>query len=317
MSVSLISLGAAVQSVIVPDKAGKLEDVVLGFDDPAGYLADASYLGVVCGRYANRIHNSVFEIDGKTYQVNKNEGANCLHGGISGFNKKIWKVLEQSDGKENAVSFTYVSDNMEEGFPGILDTRVTYQVEEDNTLSIIYEAVTSQPTYLNLTNHSYFNLTGARRDIMNHELLMHASKMTENDSANIPTGKILPVRGTAWDFTGFKKLGRDAAAAGGGYDHNFILDKKEGNTAMAVLQDPDSGRRLECITSEPAIQLYTANHFNGSQSGKKGIKYNKHFGICLEAQHYPDSMHHPHFPQTLLLPGQVYRQTTIYRFTTI
>jgi aldose 1-epimerase len=316
-SVSLISLGAAVQSVITPDKNGKLEDVVLGFDDPAGYLADSSYIGVICGRFANRIHNSSFEIDGKQYQVGKNEGPNCLHGGISGFNKKVWKVLEHEEGQMNAVSFSYVSVDMEEGFPGTLEAKVTYKVGNDNSLSIVYEASTSQPTYINLTNHSYFNLSGARRDILDHELMIHANQITENDRANIPTGKILSVAGTAWDFTRLKRIGMHAAEAGEGYDHNFILDKKQKDTVMAIVQDPESGRKLECITSEPAIQLYTANHFNGSQSGKRGIRYNKHYGVCLEAQHYPDSMHHPQFPQTLLLPGQLYQQSTIYRFSTI
>jgi aldose 1-epimerase len=314
--VSLLNYGAAIQSLLFRDRNGKLDDLVLGFDTIEGYTSDNSYIGAICGRVANRIRNASFFINGVRYIVASNEGLNCLHGGNEGFNRKIWDVEFEKSNGDTSVTFSYTSPSGEEGFPGTLHTKITYSLTEDNELRLNYLAQTDQPTYLNLTNHVYFNLGGAKSPILNHELRINSGQITENDPANLPTGKILDIANTAWDFNSFKTVGRDDTNFGKGYDHNFILSLNSLKQPAAILRDSDTGRMVECYTSEPAIQLYTSNHFDGSQIGKNGTAYQKHYGLCLEAQHYPDSMNQPHFPNTLLLPGQVYTQTTVYHFLT-
>jgi len=317
-SVTIMNYGATVTGIHVPDVRGHLDDIVLGFDSLEGYLGDQPYMGCICGRVANRIAGASFTLDNKTYALAANTGKNTLHGGISGFDKKVWQAEEFVDTDEAGVKMHYLSPDGEEGFPGNLDVTVKYIYTAANELKIIYRAVTDRPTYLNLTNHSYFNLTGCREDVINHELMINADRITELSPELIPTGKFLEVEGTAFDFTKSKSIGTDAAAAGNGYDQNFVLNKeKDGLTLAATVYEQVTGRVMEVFTTEPGIQLYTANYLDGKLIGKNGLPYRKHYGLCLETQHFPDAIHHPGFPSCVLRPGEIYQQETIYRFKTI
>lgn len=309
--IEVLNFGIAIRSVVVPDRNGNLTDVVLGFDTPEEYAQDQSYIGVVCGRYANRIANALFRIGNQQFLVSANSGKHCLHGGYKGFNKKIWEALPES-GKE-AVLFKYFSPDGEEGFPGNLLVSVHIEVTLRNEIILKYTAETDKPTVINLTNHSYFNLTGAKKDITNHLLWIDASSITETDDELIPTGNILHVENSEYDFRKPVEVKRPGIAFKG-YDNNFILNHPGLVNPSAIVISRETGLAVEMKTTEPAVQVYTANHFDGSQSGKKNIRYNRFWGICLEAQHYPDSPNHPDFPSTLLEPGQKFDQTTIYRF---
>ena len=316
--VKITNYGATVTEVVVPDVRGHLDDIVLGFSTLEDYLGEQPYMGCVCGRVANRVAGASFTLDKKEYTLAANAGNNCLHGGISGFDKKVWHAEEFVDADEAGVRLHYISPDGEEGFPGKLDLTVKYIFTAANELKIVYKATTDRPTYLNLTNHSYFNLTGCREDVINHELMLNADQITEVTADLIPTGKFLEVGGTAFDFTKSKSIGTDAAAAGNGYDQNFVLNKEaEGLTLAATVYEQVTGRVMEVFTTEPGVQLYTANYLDGTLKGKKGILYRKHFGLCLETQHFPDAIHHPHFPSSVLRPGELYSQETIYRFKTI
>lgn len=317
--VSIISYGGTIQSLRVPDKDGKLGDVVFGFDSIDGYLGEHPYFGALVGRYANRIAKGEFSLDGKRYVLAKNNGPNALHGGIQGFNRVVWQV-EALPGENLALRLRYVSADGEEGYPGRLTATVTYTLKPDNALQIDYLATTDAPTVANLTNHAYFNLRGSG-GILGHELQILASRFTPVDATLIPTGELRPVRGTPFDFLTPHTIGEriddknEQIEMGKGYDHNFVFDAARGELAKAVeVYEPESGRTMEVWTTEPGVQFYTGNMLTGSISGKDGRKYDRRTGFCLETQHFPDSPNQPTFPSTVLKPGEERRSTTIYKF---
>ncbi len=308
----IITYGATLTAVEVPDKAGKKANVVLGFDNLGDYESKSPYFGATVGRCANRIADAKFVLDGKTYVLDANNGPNTLHGGLKGFDKRVWKIIELTDG---AVTFALESKDMEEGFPGNLSVTVKYALNAKQELKITYAAETDKATPVNLTNHAYFNLAGAGNgNILDHRLIMHCERYTPVNATLIPTGEIAPVAGTAFDFTDWHKIGERIEAAGG-YDHNFVINRKaDGLVSAAEAQDSASGRSLEILTTEPGVQFYSGNFLDGTISGTGGI-YKKHFGFTFEAQHYPDSVHQPEFPSIILRPGQKYSQVTVYKFS--
>lgn len=321
MEAVITNYGGILMSLKVPGRAGKLEDVVLGFDKPEDYIThkDHPYFGALVGRYGNRIGKAQFQIDGKTYKLAANNGPNSLHGGIVGFDKKFWTGRQNG----NVLTLDTVSKDMEEGFPGELRVRVTYTLTDQNALRIDYSATTNKPTVVNLTNHTYFNLGGtATKHVMGHVVTLKASKFTPVDKNLIPTGELKPVAGTPFDFTKATPLGShieepdEQLKFGGGYDHNFVFDKGITATPQLVAEvfDPPSGRLMDVLTTEPGVQMYTANFLNGSITGKGGLKYEKRHALCLETQHFPDSPNKPAFPSTMLRPGDTYKSTTIYQF---
>ena len=311
----ITNYGTIITELHVPDRVGNLGDVVLGFDNLDQYLKVHPYFGCTVGRVANRIAKAQFTLDGHTYKLAVNNGPNHLHGGIKGFDKMVWKADPQPGA---AVKFSYSSPDGEEGYPGKLDVTVTIALTDANELKIDYAAITDKPTPVNLTNHSYFNLAGAG-DILNHELTLMAEYHTPSDANSIPTGEIKSVKGTPMDFTipkpigsRFSQIKREPV----GYDNNFVLNSGGKKLALAArVYEPQSGRVLELQTTEPGVQLYTANYLDGSLIGKGGTVYRQHCGFCLETQHYPDSVNKPKFPPIILRPGQTYRQTTVHKFT--
>ena len=315
----VMTWGATLVSMHTPDRHGALADITLGFDSLEGYLGAHPFFGSIAGRYANRIAKGKFTLDGKEYTLAVNNGANHLHGGIKGFDKKNWSAKIAPDAK--SVSLSALSRAGEEGYPGTLQTTVTYMLTEKNELRIAYEAKTDQPTVLNLTNHAYWNLAGAGEgDILGHELTLHAGRFTPVDDGSIPTGKIEPVAGGPMDFTMAKPIGRDFAQVPGkpgGYDHNFVIDanKPLALSPTAELHDPTSGRVMKVSTTEPGVQFYTGNYLDGTITGKGGKVYKKNFGVCLETQHFPDSPNQPAFPSTVLRPGEIFSSTTVYEFS--
>ncbi len=316
MTVKIITYGAIVAEIHVPDRDGKKADVVLGFETLEGYLGSHPYFGATVGRVANRIAKGTFTLDGKTYKLAVNNGPNSLHGGLKGFDKAVWNVAEASG---RSVKLTYLSKDGEEGYPGNLSVAVTYTLTPDNALQIDGSATTDAPTPVNLTNHSYFNLAGpASGKILDHELRLFADDYTPGDDGFIPTGEIRSVKGTPLDFTSPTPIGsRIDRIPGepGGYDHNFVLSDRDSLKQAAVVRDPKSGRVLEVSTTEPGLQFYTGNFLDGTIAGKDGVVYGKQQAFCLEAQHFPDSVHHDKFPSMILRPGSPYVQTTSYRFS--
>jgi aldose 1-epimerase len=315
----VMTYGALLTHLEVPDKHGNLADVVLGFDDLEPYLDGHPHFGCTTGRVANRIARGKFTLDSKEYTLAINNGPNHLHGGNLGIDKRIWTATEVEDKAGPSVRFTYRSPNGEEGYPGNLDIEVTYTLT-DAELVIDYKATTDKATPVNLTNHSYFNLAGAGNGtILDHALLIAADRYTPTDDTQIPTGEIVPVRGTLMDFTQLTPIGAridEIDGNPGGYDHNYVLNGKNGKLALAArVVEPGSGRVLEVLTTEPGVQLYTGNSLEGTITGKGGKIYAKRGGVCLETQHFPDSVNHPNFPSTILQPGETYRQKTIYRFS--
>jgi len=324
MSARIITRGATLVELHVPDKDGKTADVVLGFDDVAGYESERNqYFGCTTGRVANRIAGGKFTLDGKEYQLAVNNGPNALHGGKTrSLDKVVWKAEEFEPRRGGAgVRFTYDSPDGEEGYPGELKMTVTYVLTDDNELRIAYRATTDKPTPVNLTNHTYFNLSGAGSDtVLDHELTIHADTYTPNDETQIPTGEIRPVDGTALDFRQAHRIGERIESLltteALGYDHNFPVNGEFGGRPRpcAVLKDPASGRVMTVRTNSPAVQLYTGNHLFG-QEGKGGQKYPKQSAVCLETQHYPDSVNHSNFPTTIVKPGDTYEYVTVFAFT--
>ena len=320
----IISYGGILVSLKTPDRNGNSADVVLGFDDLDGYVANSNgakggaFFGALVGRYANRIANGTFTLDGKKYSLPINNAPNSLHGGPHGFNNVVWKAKEIADG----VELTYLSKNGEACYPGNLTATVRYTLEKGE-LKIDYSATTDKDTVVNLTNHSYFNLAGAGKgDILNHQLTLYASRFTPVDATLIPTGELKPVAGTPFDFTKATAVGARIDAddeqikLGHGYDHNWVLDATGGKLALAAdVFDPASGRVLQVLTTQPGIQFYTSNFLDGSVKGKGGVSYGLHAALCLETQHFPDSPNHPNFPSTLLKPGAVFRSETVFRFS--
>ena len=320
----IITWGGIVTRLVVPDRSGKPGDVVLGFDGPEGYLAEHPYFGALIGRYGNRIARAQFTLNGKTYKLAANNGPNALHGGLRGFDKRLWSARPLSAPEGQALELTYVSKDGEEGYPGTLTARVVYTLTGDNVLRIEYEARTDQDTVVNLTNHSYFNLAGqASGDILSHVIQIDADRFTPVDATLIPTGELRPVAGTPFDFRTPERIGARIDAndeqikAGKGYDHNFVLNGRMGTLRRAArVTEPASGRVMEVHTTEPGVQFYTGNFLDGSLKGKEGAVYKFRTGFCLETQHFPDSPNQPSFPSTVLKPGQTYRSKTEYRFST-
>jgi aldose 1-epimerase len=314
----ITTYGAILVSLKLPDRSGLFADVNLGFDGLAGYLGTHPYFGAVIGRYGNRIAKARFTLDGIAYALPSNNNGNTLHGGIRGFDKVVWAAEPVRSADGAGVRLSYLSKDGEEGFPGKLSVTVVYTLTEANELRIDYEAVTDKKTPINLTNHAYWNLKGeGRGDVLGHMLRLEADAITAIDSAAnlIPTGEIVPVAGTPFDFTAPHAIGERIAKVEGGYDHNFVLRSGGGTLALAArVEEPESGRVLEIWTDQPGIQLYTGNFLDGTVVGKGGKAYQKHFAFCLETQHFPDSPNHPNFPSTILEPGQTYRTTTVHKF---
>lgn len=316
-SAKVITYGASLTELHVPDKNGKLGDVVLGFDNIEGYLGPHPHFGGTIGRYGNRIAKGKFTLDGKEYQLAINNAPNSLHGGPTGFDKRVWKgePLKVKDGA--AVRFTYLSKDGEENFPGNLTVSVTYTLTNTNELKLEYSAETDRDTIVNLTNHSYFNLAGSG-DILKYVLYLDADKYTPVDPTLIPTGELASVANTPLDFRKPAVIGDHIAEIKeiGGYDHNFVLNGKAGTLRLAGrVNDPASGRQMEVWTTEPGVQFYSAIGLNGSIMGKGGAAYPKYGAICLETQHFPDSPNHPNFPSTVLKPGTKFHSETIYKFS--
>ncbi|MBI1918172.1 MAG: galactose mutarotase [Planctomycetes bacterium] len=321
MTVKITNYGGIVTELYAPDRNGKFADVVLGFDNLDGYLKGHPYFGCIVGRVANRIAKGRFTLEGKEYKLATNNGSSSLHGGVKGFDKFVW-TAESFKGQQSAgVQFRYVSKDGEEGYPGTLTTTVTYTLTNDNSLQIDYEATTDKATPVNLSNHSYFNLAGhGAGTVLDHDMMIAADKYTPVDDTLIPTGKIEPVQGTPLDFTTSTRIGKRIDQLKGdpvGYDHNYVLRQGEGKGPWlaARVTEPKSGRIMEVLTTEPGIQFYSGNFLDGKVKGKGGAVYRQHAGLCLEAQHFPDAVHHKNFPSIILEPGKTYTQTTIYRFS--
>ena len=319
----IITYGGIVVSLKVPDRNGKLDDVVLGYDNLAGYLKNnGPYLGALIGRYANRIAKGRFSLNGNEYHLAQNNGENHLHGGVRGFDKVVWTGRPLTVRNGAALELTYLSKDGEEGYPGNLSVKVVYTLTDTNELRIDYSATTDKPTIVNLTHHSYFNLAGqGNGEILKHQLFINADQFTPTDAGSIPTGELRKVRGTPFDFTRATGIGAridqddEQLKFGSGYDHNFVLTKNGKSLTLAARAfEPTTGRVMEVFTTEPGLQLYTGNFLDGTITGKDGKVYNQHYGFCLEAQHFPDSPNKPAFPSVVLTPGRKYAQTTIYRF---
>lgn len=316
MTACITNYGAILAQLHVPDSNGNFANVVLGFSELSPYQAKHPHLGGTIGRYANRIAGANFNLDGRNYKLAANNGANCLHGGINGFDKKLWTVEDPDESVRSIVRLSYLSPHMEEGFPGNLKLYVSYELTPENSVRIEYSATTDQSTPINLTNHSYFNLKGAGNgDVLDHELTLLCDSYTPVNEQLLPTGAIASVEDTALDFREPRTVGsRIGEMEIGGYDHNFVVRESDEQPALAaVVSEPTSGRRLRVFTTEPGIQIYTGNSLNGSVTGLGGA-YNKYYAICLETQHFPDSVHHSNFPNVILHPGDEYRQTTIFDF---
>jgi aldose 1-epimerase len=321
LEMRVISYGGIITSLKVPDRSGHLGDIVLGFDTIDGYLKDPPYFGALIGRYGNRIAKGQFTLDDKTFKLATNNGPNHLHGGVKGFDKVLWNVVPGTDSNGVSVTLSRTSPDGEEGYPGNLQATVRYTLTDKNELSIDYRATTDKATPVNLTQHSYFNLADDSGDTLGHELTIHASRYTPVDDTLVPTGELAAVDGTPFDFRKATTIGARIATAnaqlksGGGYDHNWVLDRSgSGLQPAARLVEPKSGRTLEVATTEPGLQFYSGNFLDGSITGKGGRVYRHRTGLCLETQHYPDSPNHPNFPSTILKPGQTYSSQTVFTF---
>jgi aldose 1-epimerase len=338
MSVQLSDWGGIVTRVEVPDRGGRLADVVLGYDSLSDYLEDSAYTGAIVGRFANRIDRGRFELEGRPIELPLNDDTNHLHGGVQGFDRQLWKTFTTVSGPipggpfdipgagRASVVLSRVSEDGEEGYPGRLETTVTISLTNGNELKFEYEARTDAPTVFNLTHHDYWNLAGHETgSVLGHELQLHASRFTPVGQALIPTGELRHVESTPFDFRTPATLGAridaddDQLRTAGGYDHNFVLDDWTGDGSVMLagrLRDPQSGRVMEVLTSEPGIQVYSGNFFSGAIPGKDGAVYRPRAGVCLETQHFPDSPNREAFPTVVLRPGETYRSTTVYRFRT-
>ena len=319
---TISTYGGTLTSLEVPDKNGKLSNVVLGFDKLEGYLSPAfrksnPYFGALIGRYGNRIAKGKFTVDGKPYQVGLNNNGNSLHGGKVGFDQKVWtaKVSASAVTTEPTLTLRYLSKDGEEGYPGNLQVTVMYTLTSDNALKIDYTAVTDKATPLNLTNHAYFNLAlGQSKDVLAHQVTIPADRYTVVDAQLIPTGELRPVKGTPFDFTASHAIGERIGQVPGGYDHNWVLNQASGQHVAATVYEPTTGRTMQVTTDQPGVQFYTGNFLDGTLTGHGGTTYGKHAGFCLETQHFPDSPNQPKFPSTILKPGETYHTTTTYTF---
>jgi aldose 1-epimerase len=312
--VTISNYGGTVTSFVTKDKNGNASSIVVGFDSLQSYLQQPPYFGALIGRYGNRVGNAKFTLDGVTYKLAANNGKNHLHGGLKGFDKVVWDARVPNDSAPS-LTLKYLSKDGEEGYPGNLNVTVQYTLTNDDGLEIEYNAETDKATPVNLTNHSYFNLTGdVSNTILNHSLMIDADHYTPVDSTLIPTGEIKSVKGTPFDFTTAKKIGRDIDSVKGGYDHNWVLNKKDTSLQkVAELSDSVSGRTLEVYTTQPGLQFYTGNFLDGKFINRDGKPLNLHTALCLETQHFPDSPNKPNFPSTILRPGEKYHEVTIYK----
>lgn len=315
MEVDIITYGGIITAIRVPDRQNEPGDVVLGFDTLEEYLGDHPYFGAMVGRVCNRVGKSRFELEGRIFHITANEGANQLHGGVKGFDKQVWTAYSQQSPDQVSLMLGYESADGEEGYPGALLVEVEYSLNDRNELGISCRAKTDKPTHVNLTNHSYFNLNSCEGTINGHELMIAAGSITELDRESIPTGKILPVESTPYDFRLSTEIGERIAKVEPGYDINYVLDMGVRElTRVAAVHDPKSGRSMEVLTTLPGIQLYTSNHVHGIR-GKGGKVYEKHCAVCLETQFFPDTPNQPQFPSTILMPGEEYAAVTVYRFS--
>lgn len=322
MEATIANFGGVVVTLKTPDRNGKLDDVVLGFDSLDGYLATNPHFGALIGRYGNRIGKAKFTLDGKAYTLPKNDGENSLHGGPNGFDRVVWTPKDASTPQESRLELTYLSKDGEAGFPGNLTAVVVYSLTDANELKIDYSATTDKDTVVNLTNHSYFNLAGqGEGDILGHQVTIMADKFTPVDAGLIPTGELRNVEGTPFDFRNPTGIGARINAKdqqiklGKGYDHNYVLNSGGGALALAArVAEPNTGRVMEVLTTEPGLQFYSGNFLDGAFKGKGGKVYNQRYAFCMETQHFPDSPNKPAFPSTVLKPGVKYQTTTVYRF---
>jgi aldose 1-epimerase len=322
MTATIMTYGGIVTSLKAPDKNGQFGDVVLGYDNLDGYLKSTPYFGALIGRYGNRIAHGQFTLDGKTYTLATNNGVNALHGGLKGFDKVVWTAKPLMTGNGPSLILTYASLDGEEGYPGTLLITATYTVTEDNALRVDFKATTSAKTVVNLTHHSYFNLAG-KGDILNHVVVINADKFTPVDSGLIPTGELRPVAGTPFDFMTPHAIGErinntndQQIAYGGGYDHNWVLNKKSNELSLAAeIYELNTGRIMEVWSTSPGCQFYSGNFLDGTITGKGGWTYQFRNGLCFEPQHFPDSPNHPAFPTTVLNPGETYQNTIVYKFS--
>jgi len=322
VTAEITNLGGSIVSLRVPDTDENLDDIVLGYDNVEAYYT--SNFGAIIGRYANRIADGQFELNGQVYTLAQNNGENHLHGGIKGFDDVLWNAEPVESQEGPALQLSYLSEDGEEGYPGNLDVTVVYTLTNGNAVRIEYSATTDAPSVVNLTNHSYFNLAGeGNGDVLEHRLMINADRILEVHPDLIPTGDSISVAGTPMDFTSPMEIGARINADyppleyGNGYDHCWVINRESDELALAArVTEPSTGRVMEVYTTEPGVQFYTGNHLDGSTVGKRGVPYEQHFGFALECQHYPDSPHHPNFPSTTLNPGEEYTQTTIYKFTT-
>ncbi len=314
VTVSITNYGGIITSILAPDKAGTAEDIVLGFDTLEGYLGDHPYFGAIIGRFANRIAGGKFHLNGREYNLLVNNGPSHLHGGGKGFDKKLWDASTSKQEEMVSLLLSCESQDGEEGYPGKLKLDVTYSLNKNNELAIDYMAESDNDTILNLTNHSYFNLNIKNGDIKEHILQMKCKYYTPLDDDSVPTGEILSVKGTPFDFTNMKLIGEDFDKLENGFDHNYVIDKVDGDFVwFGKVVDPLSGRVMEVGTTEPGVQFYTSNFLKNIR-GKNGILYNEQHALCLETQHFPDSPNKPHFPSVILRKGEQYRQKTVYKF---
>lgn len=321
MKVDIMNYGGTIVRWTAPDKDGNYDDITLGMDSLQGYLDGVPFFGALVGRYGNRIANGKFTLDGETYELATNNGVNSLHGGLKGFDKALWKADVMNEAESKLV-LTYLSKDGEEGYPGNLNVIVTYELRDDNSLSINYEATTDKKTVVNLTNHAYFNLAGLGSSILDHEVMLAADTYLPVDKGLIPIGEMMSVENSPMDFTDFHSIGEriddttyTQIVLGGGYDHCWVFkDQSESLKKLAEVREASSGRSMEVFTTEPGVQFYTGNFLNGSVIGKNGISYGKRSGFCLETQHFPDSPNQSQFPSTVLEPGDTYKSTTVYKF---
>jgi aldose 1-epimerase len=319
VEVRIITYGGIITSIRVPDRDGEVVNVVLGFTNLADYETRSPYFGCITGRYANRIAGGRFALDGQEYRLATNDGSNHLHGGTVGFDKQVWTPTVSG----NSLALHYLSPDGEEGYPGNLDVTVTYTLTDDNALRVDYHATTDKPTPVTLTNHSYFNLAGSG-DIHGHRLMINADHYTPTDATAIPTGEIAPVDGTPFDFRSPRLIGPGQRSShpqivyGRGYDHNFVLKRPDDSSLVlaARVSDPGSGRVMDVLTTEPAVQFYAGNFLDATLVGSNGGLYRQSDGLALETQHFPDSVNHSHFPPVVLRPGETYQSTTVFRFST-
>jgi len=316
LRVGILDYGGIVRSIEVPGRDGERSDIALGFSSLAPYEERHPYFGTITGRVANRIAKGRFTLDGTEYKLATNNGPNHLHGGLVGFDRAVWKARTSVESSTVTLTLSHVSPDMDEGYPGELTTTVEYSLNNDNELLIRYRATTTKPTPINLTNHTYFNLGGeGTTDITGHVLQIDADRIVPVDETSIPTGALQTVEGTPFDFRRPYVIGERIDQVGIGYDHTFVLNSTSSEATFAAkLVDPSSGRSVTVLTTEPGVQLYTGNYLNGTFTGKRGSPYGKHAGVCLETQHFPDSVNHPQFPSTILRPGEVYTQTTVFAF---